>query len=54
MQINKERSLEIRERQLRKLNEIVKDAEINELNLDKLELEQKAENEKKIIKNIQN
>lgn len=41
--MNKERSLQIRERQTRKLNDIVKDAEIDELILDKLDREQQRE-----------
>ena len=52
-QMNKDRSLQIRERQVRKLNEIVKDAEIDELILEKLEMEQKAENEKEIQKKME-
>jgi inner centromere protein len=43
--MNKDRSLQIKENQLRKLNNLVKDAEIDESILEKLELEKKRQNE---------
>ena len=46
--MNKGRSHQIRERQVRRLNDLVKDAEIDELILEKLEMEQKAQNDKEI------
>lgn len=51
--MNKERTVQIREKQTRRLNDIVKDAEIDELILEKLELENKKEQEKEINKKIE-
>ena len=52
-QMNKDRSIQIREGQVRRLNDMVKDAEVDELILEKLELEQKAENDKEIQKKME-
>jgi hypothetical protein len=51
--MNKDRSLQIREKQVRKLNDIVKDAEIDELILEKLELEQQRQQEAEIQKKME-
>ena len=52
-QMNKDRSVQIRERQVRRLNDLVKDAEVDELILEKLELEQKSQNDKEIQKKME-
>ncbi len=51
--MNKDRSQQIREKQVRRLNDIVKDAEIDEMILEKLEIEQQMQQEAEIQKKME-